>query len=286
MNEDVLGRPSIPAELAAQIAHEWFGITCDPEELPSERDRNFRLKCPDGHFVLKVSHPNAERSVLELQNAAMLHVAAHAVHFQVPTPITSNGNDVFEAEDENGKRCVTRLVSYCEGIPFANFSPHSRSILFELGQAVGELTQWLTAFDHPAAYRELQWDLKNAENEILKRVELIADSSRRDLLLRQFHRTLPIVKSCQHELRESVIHNDVNDYNVIVQAALTASDVRLGIIDFGDMLYSHTVNELAICLAYVYLNQDDPIHSAARVVAGFHSKFQLEELELKALFSL
>jgi 4-aminobutyrate aminotransferase-like enzyme len=80
-----------------------------------------------------------------------------------------------------------------------------------------------------------------------------------------------------------VIHGDINDYNVLVDAH--AQRVT-GIIDFGDAVFSHTVNDLAIAMAYVALGADDPLAAAAHVVRGYHARRALREVEIDVLFVL
>src|SRR3989304_8405616 len=66
----------------------------------------------------------------------------------------------------------------------------------------------------------------------------------------------------------SVIYNDANDHNVMVDGADGYSRRVTSVIDFGDMLRSWTVNELAVAATYVMLDKPDPIAAAAAVVAG------------------
>ena len=78
----------------------------------------------------------------------------------------------------------------------------------------------------------------------------------------------------------SIIHADANDYNVIVDERIA------GIIDFGDMVYSYTVGELAISLAYVVLGKKDPLTCAQQVVLGYLSEWTLTVDELESLWTL
>jgi Ser/Thr protein kinase RdoA (MazF antagonist) len=71
-----------------------------------------------------------------------------------------------------------------------------------------------------------------------------------------------------------VIHGDANDYNVLVE-----SDRVTGLIDFGDMVYSWTVGELAIAVAYVVLGKDDPWAAAAHVIEGYTEEFGVVDRE-------
>jgi Ser/Thr protein kinase RdoA (MazF antagonist) len=80
-----------------------------------------------------------------------------------------------------------------------------------------------------------------------------------------------------------VIHGDANDYNLLVDPQ---SMTVTGLIDFGDMIYSYTVGDLAIAIAYVILDKTDPHAAAAEIVRGYRSEFALLDEELEALWPL
>ncbi|HEU5423387.1 MAG TPA: aminotransferase class III-fold pyridoxal phosphate-dependent enzyme, partial [Nitrolancea sp.] len=114
----------------------------------------------------------------------------------------------------------------------------------------------------------------------------IADPARRALVERLFAtfeaETLPKLAS----LRASVIYNDANDYNALVRAEEPGEPQAVGVIDFGDMLRTATVCELAIGCAYAMFGKPDPLAAAAHVVAGYHDALLLSEDELAALYPL
>jgi 4-aminobutyrate aminotransferase-like enzyme len=60
----------------------------------------------------------------------------------------------------------------------------------------------------------------------------------------------------------------------------------VGLIDFGDMVHSYTVGELAVAIAYVVLDKADPVATAARMVAGYAEEYPLTEDEIEALWGL
>jgi Ser/Thr protein kinase RdoA (MazF antagonist) len=78
-----------------------------------------------------------------------------------------------------------------------------------------------------------------------------------------------------------VIHADANDYNVLVE-----EDKVVGLIDFGDVVYSYTAGDLAIAIAYVVLGKEDPHAAAAPVIEGYRAEFELTKSELDALWTL
>ena len=59
-----------------------------------------------------------------------------------------------------------------------------------------------------------------------------------------------------------------------------------GVIDFGDMVYTQTVNEVAIACAYAMLDKADPLAAAKSIVGGYHQVYPLTEPELAVLFDL
>src|SRR5690606_917451 len=141
----------------------------------------------------------------------------------------------------------------------------------------------LTTFDHPAFHRDFHWDLDNAQRIIGTYLPLVADPALAGLIatLATYHRVHVVPRL--PGLRRGVIHNDANDYNVLVDEGRQAVT---GIFDFGDMVHSHLVNDPAIAMAYVALSAEDALAAAAAVVAGYHETFPLTEPELEVLFSL
>ena len=82
-------------------------------------------------------------------------------------------------------------------------------------------------------------------------------------------------------LRHSVIHGDANDYNVLVRRGRV-----VGLLDFGDMVHSAAVCDLAVALAYAMLDKPDPLAAALPVIQAYHARFPLTGAETDALFSL
>ena len=65
-----------PAQAQEIVAAHW-SLGGQIDEVGSTQDQNFRVSCPAGRrFVFKVASPLWSRAELELQNAAMDHLAA------------------------------------------------------------------------------------------------------------------------------------------------------------------------------------------------------------------
>lgn len=83
------------------------------------------------------------------------------------------------------------------------------------------------------------------------------------------------------KLRKSIIHGDVNEWNVLVKN----NDVT-GIIDFGDLCYTPLINELAITIAYACLYVENPLEWTSTIIESYNKILTLEEKELAALYYL
>ena len=163
----------------------------------------------------------------------------------------------------------------------------SSGLFEDLGRCVGEMDRVMADFDHPAARRDFYWDLAKSPQIVKEYLPLIMDINLRELIEKVAADFERIVRPLLPGLRKSVIHNDANDYNVIVGGngdLYTRNQRVVGIIDFGDMVFSHTVGNLAIAIAYTVLDQSNPLRVAAHMIKGYHRSFALTEAEIACLF--
>lgn len=89
-----------------------------------------------------------------------------------------------------------------------------------------------------------------------------------------------VVPELEH-LRHATIHNDFNDWNVLVKNNKVA-----GLIDFGDVVYAPLIQELAVCLTYACFDKEDPLEWAGYVLDSYHKVLPLEEKEIDCLYYL
>jgi len=280
--------PNLDNTSALQIVGDRFDLVSPAVagQLPSERDQNFLISASQGQFVFKVSNRNEDRAVLEAQHQMLQHLAERGIEF-VPQIICSRDQQSQIEFDFAGDNYAARLVSYIPGQPLARRRYRNHKLLRNLGKALGRLDNALLDFDHPALHREFHWDLAGGLDWVASNRAGIDDQQLRqqcDTLLARIRR-----HSQTHfeELPKSAIHNDANDANLIVPPTNSSdADQIRGLIDFGDAVYSWTVNDLAIAIAYAILDQDNPLASAASVAAGYDSVRRLSHAELAALFGL
>ncbi len=280
-------RPRFSLREAQRIAQERFGITAQAAELPSERDQNFRLETDSGElFVLKFSQSMEDPSVLDFQCRVLEHVASRAENVAVPQVRPSlNDLPIEIVRSDAGQEHHCRLLTYLPGIPLAQVKPHSPQLLRELGVSLGQLDRALLDFQHPAMLRPLQWDLQHAFAVFDQYAVEIDTTSQTELFQRYVRRFTESTAGKLAGLRCSVVQNDANDYNVLVKSDLDGQHVT-GLLDFGDMIHTYTVAEVAIACAYAMQNKDDPLASATAIVAGYHQELPLNAEEVAVLFDL
>ena len=285
--------PRFSVAAAAQAARDLFGVQGRLSPLPSERDQNFKISVPDGDgWVLKIANAGESRESLDFQNQVMRYLERHRKYFQKngpPSPqIVSSreGDDIATLKDAQGKPYFIRLLRYVPGKPLARVRPHDEGLMRSLGDFFGRVDAVLGDFDHRAAHRKFHWDLKQAAAVVTERIHFIHAPARRGLVARFLERFCAKTQPRTGDLPQSVIHNDANDYNVLVTCDDAWRHRVAGVIDFGDMVYTHTVSEAAIACAYAMLDKKDPLTTAGRVVAGYHAARALSAAEVSVLFDL
>jgi 4-aminobutyrate aminotransferase-like enzyme/Ser/Thr protein kinase RdoA (MazF antagonist) len=272
---------------AARLARELYGLETRASSLPGEYDDNFRLTVQNGRaFVLKLMHPAREPSLVDLQCRALMHLAQEAPHLCLPRVCPAqNGESFTTVTPADGSARLAWLLTYVSGTPLADVRPHSPELLLSLGGLLGNLDAALAGFSHPAAQRELKWDLARAQ-WIRSYLHLVTDSPRRALVERFLALYEDTVVPALPLLRRSVIYGDANDHNVLVGEPWPEPRHVVSVVDFGDMHYGLTVSEPAVAAAYAILGKKDPLPAAAAVVAGYHSAFPLPGGELEVLYAL
>ena len=240
---------------------------------------NYQVDTAQGEkFVYK--HYQTERGLYELLDAEnqVLQKLSHRSPNSYPTPVR-NMKGMFLSFIKNGKQ-LGRLLTFVEGEFLAEVG-HSIRLFQSIGRFLAQMDEILLDFYHPAIVgRQLDWDLQNCLNnrKYLKYIETPQQRKLVDYFFLQFREiVLPEIPS----LRRSVIHSDANDWNLLVQ-----DDQASGIIDFGDMVYSSLINELAIAITYAILGESKPTEWAYHIMKGYNEILPLREKEIELLYYL
>jgi 4-aminobutyrate aminotransferase-like enzyme/Ser/Thr protein kinase RdoA (MazF antagonist) len=274
--------PAFTPTAVAQAVKDLYGLIGTLSPLDSERDQNFKLTEASGRsWVVKIANVAENGDALDFQAALLRHIAETDPDFPLPHLLpTLSGDKLGHCVGNDGQRHFMRVVSWLPGYPFAKGLRTTESF-GQLGQILGRMTMALQSFGHPAAHRLFDWDLTQSGRS-RNRLRFIADPRRREILEYFLDRFETGILPALRRTRAQVIHGDANDYNLLVDEN---GDIA-GLIDFGDAIHSHLINEVAVAAAYMILDRDAPIDDAGRIAAGFHRVNPLHAEEIDLLFDL
>ena len=265
----------------AKLAQEHYHIQCRVEPLNGYDEANYLLTAADGkNYILKVANDTHGIHFLEAQVQALEHLSDSTIadHFQRCIP-NAVGQKVTHIIKDNINYYI-RILTYLEGTFWVDCEVKSDKLLFDLGSFLGKMDTVLASYSHSAVHRDYSWDILHA-GYAKENLPFIQDHEQRRIahyFLQQFEiNAFPVL----NKLPKYCIHNDANDYNLLVE-----KDHICGLIDFGDMVYSQRVNNLAIACTYAMLGANDPLEIAAWVVKGYHSELQLSADEVSILYYL
>jgi 4-aminobutyrate aminotransferase-like enzyme/Ser/Thr protein kinase RdoA (MazF antagonist) len=264
--------PQFTADEAALIAADLFGIEGTASAIGSERDQAFLLADGGLGAVLKISNACEDEAVLDLEDAAIAHVVAVDPDLPVARPIapraTFDGHQVRLFERRDGHKAGAELD---DAAVRGTAAVHARLCLA------------LQSFFHPAAGRELLWNLRTAP-QLRPLLHGIADPAQRALVARMLDRFEERVLPQWGRLRGQVVHGDFNLDNLLLDERGRVT----GILDFGDCCHTALAADVAVAVAsFLRGRPDEDAFRVARIALdGFASRLPLEPLELELLGDL
>jgi len=286
---DVGSHPPVRAAArdAERLAHDLYGLEARAVLLPSEYDDNFRLEMADGSLrVLKIMHPARETGFIDLQCAALNVLAERDPDLPVPRVLPDReGRPWSIAAAGEGQPRLVWMLSYLEGSPIAGVRPVTSGLLEELGATLARLDAALAGFSHPSARRELKWDLARA-GWIRGRLDAVREPRRRAIVEKVLGRFDAEVMPALPRLRRGVVYADANEHNVLVRIETGRPPRLAGLLDFGDMIETISVSEVAIAAAYAAFGAADPLEAVRPLVSGYHRVRPLHEEEMAVLDAL
>ncbi len=274
------------AWVAAALAHH-YGVTGALVDLPGEYDLNLAVEC-DGQrrYVFKIMRADCELGLVDLQCRALEHVLAVDASVPVPAVVTArDGERIVSLATPDGATRFAWLITALPGQLYAEVRPQNEPLVRAVGAALARLDKALQSFVHPALERESKWDLA-AAGWILEYLHAIVGDKRRAQVSAIGTRFRDDLSPRLKRLPTLPIHNDLNDYNLLIAATADGSRTVSGLLDFGDLLPGARVSDIAIAAAYIVLDQSRPIAMLAAFVAGYHAVWPLSEAELALIYPL
>lgn len=273
MADDALAAPfrRLTSGTVVRLVEQGWGLTpADQRRLDTERDDTLLLTLADGsHRVLKVAHPRDDPGVLDLQCAALAHVASADPSLPLPRLLPDvDGAALRTVTGEDGEARLARLLDYLPGttLRYEGTTAEQRRAV---GAAAGRLSRALADFEHPSSSRYLPWDLQQVGTlrHLLSHVD---DAEARDVVAGVLDEYDARTGAALRAARQQVVHQDLNPDNLLVDPS--ADGFVTGVLDFGDIVRSSVVGDLAVCMAYsvdAAGPDDDPWAAAYDVARGF-----------------
>jgi hydroxylysine kinase len=275
--------PAFSAEEAVSVAARHFGIQGKTRPLVSERDQNFRLDADDGNrYTLKISNAAEQLQVIDFQNRALLYVEKQDDSLPLPRVIPTLDGKLHCSVEHNGKTHFVRVLTWLEGM-LLDDAVVNTALANRLGRLLARVNLALKDFDHPGSNPPSLWDMKRAAG-LRDLLPYIKDPELGQLICQALDKFVSAVKPTLDTLRSQVIHSDMNLGNVLVDKA--QPDRIVGLIDFGDMVKSPLIIDLAVAAAYQLSDGDDPLSGALPMIAGYHAICPLQNREMELLTDL
>ncbi|MGB3899382.1 MAG: aminotransferase class III-fold pyridoxal phosphate-dependent enzyme [Mesorhizobium sp.] len=263
--------------LEAVAAH--FGCAWPMERLVGEYDLNFRARGNDGPIIVKVMRAGCDPAYVAMQIEAIHHALSVDPHLPLPEIV----GEPLTLRDDSGQERIAWAQRALPGKALGALAPQSLPLLEEFGRAAGRLSRTLQGFEHPQLDRPQKWQLPDG-GWIAAHLPLLPEARRHlvQATLEGFEELRPALE----RLPQQAIHNDLNDWNILIRQQVAAQTAVAGFIDFGDMTRAPVICDLAIMAAYAILDRPDAEQALAALTAGYHAAFPLAEAELAMLWPL
>ncbi|MEZ5797332.1 MAG: phosphotransferase [Paracoccaceae bacterium] len=269
--------PDLPAETLSQLLYRHWGLTGPLSRLTSERDLNHRVDTQQGRYVLRLTNPAEPEAMTEFQTAAHLHVAARDPGLPVQRLVPlADGRPLLALPQGR-----LRLFTWLAGLPLAQ-APRSPAQTRALGRGLARLTAALADFTHPAADHRLLWDIRQLP-DLAGMAAGIADPGLRQETTAFIAGYSDTIAPQVNALPRQVVHADFNPHNLLVDPA--APETLTGILDFGDMVRTPRVCDLAVAASY-HLGGEAPLDHLAALIAGYAETQPLTGQETALLYDL
>ena len=238
----------------------------------SDRDQNFLLTTNDGKYLFKIYNNHENLDTIKMQRSLLKFLIRNNFRYQIPKPFGNVGEILKED-----------LVYYSSMFHFIDGEQLSNEKLgFEnyraMGIFLGNFSKTVSMFKHKNLSRHFEWDTRQIKY-LKDKLNYIDDTQNRILVSNFISKYYRAVEEVKTELRYSFIHNDANNQNILIHP----NGKLIGIIDFGDVTYSYTMLEAAVCMSYIGRGHHNPIKIWKSFLEGYLSEYQLKDEEIRLL---
>lgn len=250
------------------------------KKLNGYENENYLVKTANGQYIFKIYlYSKQEFDLVEAQNETLRFLHQNGQK-NIPQPIPFVDGSYVQINSINGKKSICRILSFLEGNFFGDVV-HTEELFQSFGVFLAKMDLKFQHFDNKIVKaRQFEWDLQYLYlNE--KLISDIPDKKDRNTVQYFFQLFKKKVVPILPKLRKSIIHNDANEWNILVNNGEIS-----GIIDFGDIAHTQLINELAIAITYACYEKENPIEWACIILKSYHRILPITEQEVGILYYL
>lgn len=280
-------RSDVPIDEVMTLIHYFYGLEIvEAKALGGEIDHNLRVTDAQGRsYLAKLTPASSPLEVVAWQEAVLAHLAQRPISVEVPRMLTNREGQVHSNVSFSGGHYLLRLLSWIDGSLMASVEEHPPGLLRQLGHVAAEITQALEGLVQPESVDAHYWLVTRSREAIEQSLDAVADPDCRrsvETILGWFQAASTVFD----RLPVATVHQDLNDFNVLVTAPEPGEARLAGVLDFNDAVTTVRVAELAVAGAYAMLRKSDPISAFCEVVAGYREVMGMTEEELDVVFPL
>ncbi len=258
-----------------------FGFkSADIKQLDGYENLNYLVETATGKFVFKTyKNDDYLNDLVKAENDVLLFLNKQD-NGKYPKPVRFADGSYVKILIISGEKRICRMLSFIEGVFFGDTKP-TEKLFSSFGIFLAEMdTELQKLNNYTIRARKWEWDIQYLDLN-RKYINDIPDTEDRKVINYFFQQYEENVRPMLPELRNRIIHNDANEWNILVKNGKVS-----GIIDFGDIAYSPLINELAVAITYACYDKANPLDWASVILKSYHSKIPLKENEIRVLYYL
>lgn len=253
--------------------------------MGSLQDHVFRLDV-DGApaATMKMSTPDrVDELALTAEAELLRHLSRARPALRLPLLIPGLDGTLFHRSGG----VTARMMSWVDGLPLAAAPYFTTDSLRALGRVVGEVSTALATFAHPGLRNTVEWDPRGALETVSDTLAEVGGTHRPSVV-----RALDILgdlipRASASDLPRQAVHLDLTDHNVIGGFDPSGVFHPTGVIDFGDVVRTWRVCEVAVAAhAAIGRHPDDPLAALTPVLEGYLEHQTMNAAECDHLWSV